>query len=83
MIKKKGQDESCFEINPLYGMLKSALNGYGTVELPNYTSITESGLKEVLPRIKGRDMPLYYSFLKAWAHSKKNNLLFNYLSKED
>lgn len=74
--------ESYFEINSLSGMLKSATCGYGIVELPDYSIVLNSGLVEVLPHIKGEEMPLYYSFLKNRKSSKKINALFNYLVKK-
>lgn len=73
--------ESYFEINSLHGMLQSALKGYGIVELPNYSVIQQSGLKEVLIDIQGEEIPLYYIFPNTRSASKKINLLYEYLPK--
>jgi len=45
--------KSYFEIDSLNGMLNSALQGYGIVELPDMSLILNSGLKEILPEITG------------------------------
>ena len=80
--REEGTRECYLEINSLHGMLRSALNGQGIVELPDYSMILESGLIEILPNIRREDIPLYYVFLKTRESSKKIKLLFSYLSKK-
>ncbi|AIK95813.1 hypothetical protein ID47_02280 [Candidatus Paracaedibacter acanthamoebae] len=73
--------KSYFEIDSLHGMLRSAIQGLGIVELPNYSIILDSGLIEVLPAVKGPETPIYFIFPKTRKSSKKINLLLEYLSK--
>lgn len=73
--------KSYFEIDSLNGMLKSALQGYGIVELPDLSITLYTGLKEVLPEISGPQVEMYYIFPEKRKNSKKINLLFQHLSK--
>ncbi|MBW8308824.1 MAG: LysR family transcriptional regulator [Candidatus Paracaedibacteraceae bacterium] len=74
--------KSYFEINSLHGMLRSAIQGIGIVELPNYSVILNSDLIEVLPEIEGPETPIYFTYPKIRKSSKKINLLLEYLSKK-
>ena len=82
---KEGQDsrKSYIEIDSLTGMLNSALRGYGIAELPNLTTVLNSGLLEVLPELDGPNVELYYIFPEKRKNSKRLNLLFEYLSKKE
>ncbi len=71
-----------FQIDSLHGMVNAALHGYGISELPNYPTITNSGLQLVLPAIKGKNTPLYFIFHESRKNSKKIKELYNYLLKK-
>lgn len=73
--------KSDLEVSSLHGMLNAALEGYGIVELPNYKKVVESGLKVVLPEIRGESTPLYYIFSENRKRSKKINKFYEYLTK--
>lgn len=75
----KTSKKSYFEIDSLAGMLSSALQGFGIVELPDYSVVLNSGLIEILPDIKGPETGIYYIFDKERQKSKKINILFDYL----
>jgi len=66
-------------VDSLAGMINAALQGYGIAELPNYSIILSLGLKIVLPKIKGKNIPLFYIYQKNRSHSKKIKLLYQYL----
>ncbi|WP_032112857.1 LysR family transcriptional regulator [Candidatus Paracaedibacter symbiosus] len=72
--------KSYFEINSIHGMWRSAQEGLGIAELPNYSTILDSGLEKVLPDTVGLETSIYYIFPKGREKSKKINLLLEYLS---
>ena len=74
--------KSYFEIDSLRGMLEAALQGYGIVEMPDYSRVLESGLKEVMPEFQGPKIDIYFIYPKSRNKSKKINLLLKYLSNE-
>jgi len=74
--------QSYFEIDSLRGMLEAALQGYGIVEMPEYSRVLESGLKEVLPKFQGPKIDIYFIYPESRKKSKKINLLLRHLSKE-
>ena len=82
---KEGQAsrKSYLEIDSLTGMLNSALQSYGIAELPNLPTVLNSGLIEVLPELDGPCVELYYIFPEKRKNSKKINLLFEYLSRNE
>lgn len=81
---KEGQlpRKSSVEIDSLRGLINSALQGYGIVELPDYSIILNSGLEIVLPEIHGEDIMLYYIYPESRKFSKKIIKLYDYLSKK-
>lgn len=74
--------QSYFEIDSLSGMLNSALQGYGIVELPDLFVSSGTGLIEVMPEVKGPTIELYYIFPEKRKDSKKINKLFKYIAKK-
>ncbi len=82
---KEGQAsrKSYLEIDSLNGMLNSALQGYGIAELADIPAVLNSGLIEVLPELDGPYVELYYIFPEKRKNSKKINLLFDYLSRNE
>lgn len=74
--------ESSLKIDSLRGLINSALQGYGIVELPDYSIVLNSGLEVVLPEVHGDDIPLYYIYAENRKFSKKINKLYEYLSKK-
>ncbi|AIK95855.1 hypothetical protein ID47_02540 [Candidatus Paracaedibacter acanthamoebae] len=68
-----------FQVDSLHGMLNAALEGYGIVELPDFPQVLNSGLKIILPQIKGETIPMYYIFHENRKNSKKIKALYNYL----
>lgn len=71
--------ESYFEIDSLYGMLNSALQGMGITELPDYPNILNSGLVDIFPNLSGPETSMYYVFSERKKSSKKIKLLLKYL----
>ncbi|HXF90911.1 MAG TPA: LysR family transcriptional regulator [Candidatus Nitrosotenuis sp.] len=71
-----------FEVESMQGMKNAALHGFGIVELPNYSFITTSGLKEILPQLSKENIAMYYIYSEAQQSSKKINLLYDYLSQK-
>lgn len=82
---KEGQAsrKSYIEIDLFSGMLSSALEGYGIVELFNFPSVLNSGLVEILPQIEGPKVDIYYIFPESRQKSKKINILLKYLTKKE
>ena len=74
--------QSYFEIDSLHGMLNSALQGYGIVELPDLLVPPDIGLKEVMPEVTGPFIELYYIFPDNRKNSKKINKLYKHLVKK-
>jgi DNA-binding transcriptional LysR family regulator len=71
-----------FQIDSLHGMMNAALAGYGISELPNFPSILNSELQQVLPDIKGENIPLHFIFQENRKKSKKIKVLYNYLARK-
>jgi DNA-binding transcriptional LysR family regulator len=78
----KSSRESYFEIDSLNGMLNSAIQGYGIVELPNLSIPTIEKLVEVLPELPGPKVEMYYIYSEKRKKSKKIKLLFEYLANK-
>lgn len=79
--KQEGEPsrESFLEVDSLQGLVNSALLGFGIIEAPNDPSVLSSGLIRVLPKKRGPRFQAYYIFSNKREHSKKINLLFDYL----
>ncbi len=60
-----------FVVNSLSGMLNAALHGYGIAELPIFSAISHPELKLVLPKVKGKNLPVYFIFPTNRRKSKK------------
>lgn len=75
--------KSYLEINSLAGMFQCALRGKGIVSLPTYPSILNSGLKIVLPQVKGPEIPIYYIFPEQRMHSERIENLYQYLIEKE
>lgn len=71
--------QSFLEIDSLQGLVNSAVEGLGIIEAPNDPSVLSAGLIRVLPRKRGPQFKMYYIFSSKRQHSKKINLLYEYL----
>ncbi|WP_010303414.1 LysR family transcriptional regulator [Candidatus Odyssella thessalonicensis] len=75
--------ESFFEIESLHGLLNCALQGYGIIEFPDYSIVKKLGLVEVLPKLIGPEIKIYYTYPQSRATSKKIQSLYEYLRKKE
>lgn len=80
LSENQSMRESYLEINSLAGSFQCALQGWGVVTLPDVSPFINSNLIEVLPDIKGPEIPIYYTFLEARLSSKKITQLASYLT---
>lgn len=71
-----------FVVDSLSGMLNAALQGYGIAELPTLSVTSHPELKIVLPKIKGKNLPVYFIFQTNRKNSKKIKTLYQYLVKK-
>ncbi len=81
--KELGQPsrQSFLEIDTLQGLINSAVAGIGIIEAPNDPSVLSAGLIRILPRKRGPQFSVHYIFSGKRQHSKKINLLFEYLKQ--
>lgn len=70
--------EPTVEINSLRGMINSAINGFGIVELPEEL-VKNYSLVEVLPDIPKHSLPLYFVYSKEREKSPIIKALYNYI----
>lgn len=71
--------ESFLEVDSLQGLINSALEGIGIIEAPNDPSVLSAGLIRVLPKKRGPQFKVQYVFSIKRQHSRKINLLYEYL----
>lgn len=67
------------ETDSIRGVVNAALSGQGICELPNFSTILNSGLYPVLPNEHGANIDLFYIFNKNRSKSMKINLFYEYL----
>lgn len=73
---------SFLEVDSLHGLVNSAILGLGIIEAPNDPSVLSAGLIRVLPKKRGPRFEVCYIFSEKRQHSKKINLLFEYLKNK-
>ena len=74
------------EINSLTGMINGVLAGVGIAELPMFAAVHYPELIQILPEIKGNNLPIYFICHENRKGSKKIQALYDYLfekSKEE
>lgn len=73
--------ESYIEVNSLQGIINAAIAGYGIAEVPDFPGVLRPGLVEIKLNGNTPKFDVNYIFHEKRQHSKKINLLFNYLTK--
>lgn len=68
------------DIDSMRGVINAALSGQGICELPNFSTILNSGLCPVLPSEHGASIDLFYVFNKNRSNSMKINAFYDYLA---
>lgn len=76
---------SYMEVNSLQGLINATLAGYGIAEVPDFPGVLRSGLVEIVlnnhpPKLA---FDIHYIYHEKRKHSKKINLLFKYLAREE
>ncbi len=72
--------KSYIQVDTLAGMVQSALHGMGIIEAPDFSSILNSGLVQIMPDVIGPQMPYYFTFPENRKKSKKITQLLTYLA---
>ena len=67
------------EINSLKGMINAVIAGQGIAELPLFAAVHYPELKPVLPRLRGKNIPICFIYHKNRKNSLKIQSLYEYL----
>jgi DNA-binding transcriptional LysR family regulator len=68
------------QVDTLDVMVQSALHGMGIIEAPDFSSILNSGLVQIMPDVIGPQVPYYFTFSENRKKSKKITRLLSYLA---
>lgn len=71
--------ESIMEVNSLKGMINGVLAGMGIAELPVFAAVHYPELVQILPEVKGENLPIYFICHQNRKGSKKIQALYDYL----
>jgi len=71
--------EPFMEVNSLRGMINGVLAGVGIAELPVFAAVHYPELVQILPEVKGENLPIYFICHENRKGSKKIQALYEYL----
>jgi len=74
--------EPFVEINSLMGMINGVMAGIGIAELPVFAAVHYPELVQILPEVKGDNLPIYFIFHENRKGSKKIQALYEFLYKK-
>jgi DNA-binding transcriptional LysR family regulator len=78
-VKDGGSRKPVLRVNSIYGIFRAVQSGLGIAALPDYMSREAGNLVEVLPKIKGPSIDVYFVYPEELRKNKRIGVLRDFL----